>query len=492
MNLQETIFNYKVAIFSCPIAEKNNAITSINEIAQDRSLAVIHWEILSMSNDSLTIPSIIQAIDEAFATREQGIWVVGNLFSLLDKLNEVEYALVSAMLEKHFLQARGAADRYIVFLETKEFKIPPEFAIAIPVYTAPFPTASEINQLLAEAGLEITSQRTNLLSGLTKEEIKLGIQIAISSENIEASLTKYKQRQLETFGLSFLGEPPVADFGGLEILREYLETVATELSPAAREYGIPTPKGCMLIGPPGVGKTLTAKIAGKLLGLPLISVSIDAIKGRGVIYFSQILQRIEACEPCIAYFDELDKMFPNIADSNDAQTLGTYLTWLQEKIGRVFVIATLNRIHILPPEVTRIGRFDKIFYVGFPHATERLQIIKLYAKKYDRRYHNSELAGVLGDEEWEDLLEKTENLSGAELAMLVQIAASRNFAQNKVNIDYQNLLDARKEIISLFERSPNAVMDIINKSKDFAINASAKDTSPFALKDVKIYTASVS
>jgi ATP-dependent 26S proteasome regulatory subunit len=490
MNLPETILSYKVTIFSCPMAERNNAVAKIAEIAEGRSLPLIQWDILSMSHEALTISAIVTAINEAFSQGERGIWVLGNLFSLLDKLNEVDYALVSAMLEQRFLQARGGVDRYIVFLETKEFKIPPEFAIAIPIYTAPFPTAHEISQLLAAAGIEITTTRINLLSGLTVEEIKLGIQIAGNSAHIEESLTQYKQRQLETFGLSFLGEPPVEDFGGLEVLREYLNTVAAELAPAAREYGIPAPKGCMLIGPPGVGKTLAAKIAGKLLGLPLISVSIDAIKGRGVIYFSQILKRIEACEPCIAYFDEIDKMFPNIADSNDAQTLGTYLTWLQEKVGRVFVMATLNRINILPPEVTRIGRFDKIFYVGFPHETERLQIIKLYAKKFDKRYHNSELAGVLADEEWEDLLEKTENLSGAELAMLVQIAASRNFAKNSRNIEYQNLLDARQEIISLFERSPNAVMDIINKSKDFAIDASAKDTSPFVLKDVKIYTAS--
>ena len=182
------------------------------------------------------------------------------------------------------------------------------------------------------------------------------------------------------------------------------------------------------------------------------------------------------------YFDEFDKLFAASKSSGEdvssRQILGTLLTWLQDKTSAVFVVATLNRLDALPPELTRVGRFDEIFYVGFPQAIERKEILMMHLSKFDARYKNSD---VLTEKEWRIVLNKTVNCTGAELAQMVQKAARAKFHQGKkIEIGLHELLEQREMMVPLYVRDTDRILAIANRAKFITQPASSPDTSVFA------------
>lgn len=163
-------------------------------------------------------------------------------------------------------------------------------------------------------------------------------------------------------------------------------------------------------------------------------------------------------------------------DSGSKQILGTLLTWLQDKQSPVFVVATLNRLDALPPELTRVGRFDEIFYVGFPTAIERKQIVTLHASRFDKRYHCPD--SPLSESQWRILLGKTVNCTGAELARMVEKAARKLFHQSlPIQIGLQELLVEREAMVPLYVRDTDRILAIENRARYVAQPAAKEDTS---------------
>ena len=239
----------------------------------------------------------------------------------------------------------------------------------------------------------------------------------------------------------------------------------------------------MLVGPPGTGKTLSARVSAKILGFPLISVDTAAVAEAGAPYLKRLIQRVEASAPAVFYFDEFDKLFsPHTPTSNDKssrQILAVLLTWLQDKTSQVFVIATLNRLDALPPELTRVGRFDEIFWVGFPQAIERKEILTLHLSRFDSRYSSN--SDPLTNKQWRIILNKTVNCTGAELARIVEKAARDLFHQNKeMLIGLDELLAQREQMVSLYSRDTDRILAMEHRAKYFSQPASSPDTSEFA------------
>ncbi|MDF5726797.1 MAG: AAA family ATPase [Rhizonema sp. PD38] len=239
----------------------------------------------------------------------------------------------------------------------------------------------------------------------------------------------------------------------------------------------------MLVGPPGTGKTLAANVSARELGFPLVSVDTGAVATGGATYLKRLLTRVEACAPILLYFDELDKLFTantiSGEESGSQQILGTLLTWLQDKRSAVFVVATLNRLDALPPELTRVGRFDEIFYVGFPTAIERKQIITLHASRFDQRYHCVD--SPLSEAQWRILLGKTVNCTGAELARMVEKAARKLFHQSlPIQIGLHELLVEREAMVPLYVRDTDRILAIENRARYVAQPAAIEDTSIYA------------
>lgn len=222
----------------------------------------------------------------------------------------------------------------------------------------------------------------------------------------------------------------LADVGGLEELKGFLKVRSTAFSKAAREFGVPMPKGIMLAGPPGTGKSLTAKVCASILGVPLIKFDIGKVFG-GLVGDSErnmrtAIQTAEAVGNCVLFVDEMEKAMGNISSDQTHETTkriaGSFMTWLAEKSSPVFVVGTVNRIQGLDAALIRKGRFDEIFYVGLPNPLERAEILRIHIGKKGRDVAKFNLEGCV---------EASNGFSGAELEQAVISGLYRAFHEKR-------------------------------------------------------------
>lgn len=210
-----------------------------------------------------------------------------------------------------------------------------------------------------------------------------------------------------------------ATVGGLDGLKSWLKTRRKAFSAEAKAFGLRSPRGVVVVGFSGCGKSLVAKATGHDFGMPLVRMDVGRLMG-GLVGSSEenmrkVLRTIEALAPCVVLLDEVDKGLAGAGSSGQtdggttSRVFGTFLTWMEERTADVFVVATANDITGLPPELTRKGRFDEIFWVDLPNAAERLEIFKIHLKKAGREKVTN-LAEVV---------EKTEGYSGAEIEQIV-------------------------------------------------------------------------
>jgi len=225
------------------------------------------------------------------------------------------------------------------------------------------------------------------------------------------------------------------DVGGLENLKRWLIKRNNSWLAEASEYGIRPPKGVLVTGVPGCGKSLTAKAIASLWQIPLLRMDIgkvfSGLVGSSEQNMRSAIRTAEAIAPCVLWIDEIEKGFANTTGGGDAGTsarvFGSFLTWMQEKTVPVFVIATANNIRSLPPEFLRKGRFDEIFFVDLPTEPERLPIWHVHITK--RISSSPKNAGfTLTDAEYAELAQASEGYSGAEIEQAVATALFDAFA----------------------------------------------------------------
>ena len=244
------------------------------------------------------------------------------------------------------------------------------------------------------------------------------------------------------------------DIGGLENLKEWFERKAIVYKDIerAKAYGVDMPKGVLIAGLPGCGKSLSAKAAAALFEVPLLRLDMGRLMGKYVgeseHNLRQAIALTEAISPCVLWIDELEKAFAGIGGTGggtDVTTrlFGNFLTWMQEKENPVFVVATANDITKLPPELLRKGRFDEIFYVGLPEDDEREKIFRIHiAKRRKQDVKNIKIA---------DLVSRTEGFSGADIEGVVKDAVEMAFAERQNSVRTQDILDAIRNTHSLSE-----------------------------------------
>lgn len=393
-------------------------------------------------NHEQKFEDILKILVKTYNNNAPGIYLIENIVPLLsdDRLTPFEEQQIQTWLLKICAKYHNQENFYLVLLDTQEDK---EWHLesTIPKVKLPFLELAEItnllNQKFAQLRLKdaekpyLVSQAAHILLGLTKPELIWGINKIANSLDADRSvsfyldqLLEYKIERLRNIGLEFLPLPETDEVGGMDLLKAGIFQVADEFAPEARLDNIPVPKGWMLAGVPGSGKSYVAKCMQIYLKLPMIYLSVDGVLSKGELHLSSVLKRVEACAPNIVYFDEFDKLFPKVKDSKTTKTSAVLLTWLQEKQAHSFALATLNRLDALPPEMTRAGRFDKIWYVGFPQPIERLEIFKVHLKRFDHRFRRGY---EFTRKEWASLLTKTINFTGAEIANVCQIAAQAKY-----------------------------------------------------------------
>jgi adenylate kinase family enzyme len=503
--LKSLVRNYPLIKVETTVIDRQRSMDKLQLVGNELGKPVYFWSLLQpefqpsvVMGCPFTAQPISRTIESigSLQANTNGLYVFEDLFALIDAASPLErescYQAISQLFARLNHQERECL---VVFMDSGRGTIPTFLVPIIHEYKFPLPTTFELTTLLLEHGIDLSAspRLMNVLAGLTAEEIIIGIRAnreAISDpEALGDRLLNYKYNLFKSFGLGFIGDTTTKDIGGMDLVKEALEEVKMDFTPAARECGLPLPRGWILVGVPGAGKTYFAKICAQKLGLPLINISIDAVRSGGVAKFRQLLQRIDACEPCIAYFDEFDKFF---ADEHGKELLGILLTWLNEKTSSTFVLATLNRLEHLPPELTRAGRFDRVFYIDFPSSDERKQILQLHCARFDQRYAQSE-HGAMRIEEWLTIIEATNKYTGAELAQMAIVAAKMQFYKGQgqnIKIDLDSLLTARNRVRSLYSRNPEGVLAIENRAKAFTEAASSNNPTTLDLPELDIYVGS--
>ena len=261
--------------------------------------------------------------------------------------------------------------------------------------------SQELNRLVSSLNIQIDSELfenlTRACQGLSLERIRrvlskiIATYKTIDENSIAVLLSEKKQiiRQTEILEYSSVTEK-IDNLGGLDNLKEWLKKRKTAFSIQASNYGLPTPRGLLLIGIQGTGKSLTAKAIANDWQLPLLKLDVGKLFG-GIVGESesrlrQMINVAEAISPCILWIDEIDKAFSNTESKGDSGTsnrvLATFTSWLSEKTKPVFVISTANNIDLLPLEIIRKGRFDEIFFLDLPKKEEREEIFKIHLQEF--------------------------------------------------------------------------------------------------------------
>jgi SpoVK/Ycf46/Vps4 family AAA+-type ATPase len=235
--------------------------------------------------------------------------------------------------------------------------------------------------------------------GLTTTEAENAFALSVvETKGIDAKIVaREKARTLKKNGLVEVVEATTAldDIGGLGLLKEWLTRRAGAFSESAKAYGLPAPKGLLIVGIPGTGKSLTAKATAGAFGLPLLRLDMGRVFG-GIVGQSEanlrsVIQTAEAIAPSVLWVDEIEKGLSGSKSSGStdggtsSRVFGSFLSWMQEKTKAVFVVATANDVSKLPPEFLRKGRFDEMFFVDLPDALERAQIWDIVIKGHGRR-----------------------------------------------------------------------------------------------------------
>ncbi|MCL1993756.1 MAG: AAA family ATPase [Spirochaetes bacterium] len=264
------------------------------------------------------------------------------------------------------------------------------------------------------------------------------------------------------------------DVGGLDNLKGWLQKRGRAFEKGAADFGLSDPRGILLLGIPGTGKSLTAKAIGNLWRFPLLRLDMGKIFG-GFVGESEknirgALNIAEAVAPSILWIDEIEKAMSGLSSSGSSdggttsRVLGTFLTWMQEKSKRVFVVATANDITKLPPELLRKGRVDEIFFCDLPNFDERQEIIKIHLRKKKR---DTDAFNV------EKLAEKSKGFSGAELEEAVKEALFQAFDQRR-EVNDGDILEAFSKTFPLARTMFEDINDMRRWAKSRAVPASSQ------------------
>jgi ATP-dependent 26S proteasome regulatory subunit len=381
------------------------------------------------------------AIEWVVRQREPGIYIFKDLHPFIDS------PATTRWLRDAIASFKGTQKAMI--LMSPEVRIPIELEKEVVLLDYPLPNMTELDEVLS-AQLEqvrsrriTTEAREKLLKaalGLTQDEAQKVYRKAkvtagrLTEEEVEIVLSEKKQLIRRNGILEYIDVDETIDsVGGLEELKRWLQQRANAFTEKAREYGLPQPKGMLILGVPGCGKSLIAKTTSRLWGLPLLRLDMGRVYdgsmvGRSEANLRNALKTAESISPAILFIDEMDKAFAGGAGSSDSdggtssRIFGSFLTWMQDKTSPVFVMATANRVERLPGEFLRKGRFDEIFFVDLPNAEERQEIFKIHLSKRRREIERFDI---------EQLANVCDGFSGAEIEQAIVAAMYEAFAQGR-------------------------------------------------------------
>ena len=350
-----------------------------------------------------------------------------------------------------------------IIILSAQLTIPDDLREAVTVLEFPLPQVDdiqgEVSRLLQATGNtlppRIMDELIRSCQGLSIDRIRRVLARGIAAhgtfqpEDIDLILEEKRQTIRQTQILDFYpASERISDIGGLDNLKDWLMTRGGAFSEKARQYGLPHPRGLLLAGIQGTGKSLSAKAIAHHWHLPLLRLDVGrlfaGLVGESESRTRQMIQLSEALAPCVLWIDEIDKAFSGLDGRGDSGTtnrvFGTFITWLAEKTSAVFVVATANNIQSLPPEMLRRGRFDEIFFVGLPSQAERQAIFSVHLSRLRPQ--------SLQNYDLRRLAYETPEFSGAEIEQAIVEAMHLGFSQNR-DFTTDDILEAASQMVPL-------------------------------------------
>ena len=389
-------------------------------------------------------PSIMSALDWFVGINETAFLIINDIHVFLKDNPPVMRKLKDTL-------------RYIengyktVFMTSPFMDIPTEMANDVVLVDVPLPKSDEIERLiqlviskekhgqnlLQAFTPQVMDQFLKISSGLTSQQVMQAFRKVFAgksavTENEIGALYEEKTQIVRKSGILELVPRDIKfdDLGGFGNMKKWLDQRKDLFSSRAREYGLTMPKGVLMMGISGCGKSLCVKALADFWKLPLLRLDMgrmyDGIMGAPEECFRKAIKTAEASSPCVLWIDEIEAGLANAGQKamggSASRVLAHFLTWMQEKTAPVFVGATANEIELLPPEILRKGRFDELFYVELPQDREREEIMRIHLGR--RNVNGSQF-------EFGPLVKVTEGFNGAELEQGVIAAIFRAFTENR-------------------------------------------------------------
>jgi AAA+ superfamily predicted ATPase len=363
-----------------------------------------------------------------------------------------------------------AARKQTLVMVGPAFDLPPELGRETAVVQLPLPTADELRQLFSkilsqqdgETDAERLEEAVRGAAGLTSIEAARLLRKSIHGragvdETAVREIVRDKRRALRrTPALAFHDDATaLSDVGGLGELKRWLAERRRAFGDEAREFGLPLPRGLLLLGIQGCGKSISAKAVAREWQFPLLRLDLAAAFGGGrsspESTLREAIQVAESLAPAVLWIDEIEKGFASTSgDPSASRVFGSFLTWLSEKRSPVFVVATANDVTQLPPELLRRGRFDDLFFVDLPSQNERKEIFAIHLSRHSRDPLQFDL---------EELALAAERLTGAELEQVVTAALYTAFAEKR-DLAHNHLANAIEETVPIYDTYEERIKEL--------------------------------
>ena len=402
-----------------------------------------------------------------------------DIFILEDFGNYIEEEKIKYYIRTIAERARHTNTHAIIL--SAIYKLPVELEKYVTVLNIPLPDRFDMEKTLGvverqckiSLSVEMRNRMVDAALGMTSMEADLAFCLAAVKDdlgnNAPYTVSSEKEQIIKKSGILdyFPKNEDLKDVGGMEVLKDWLFKRQKAYEKKARDFGLQEPKGLLLLGVPGCGKSLTAKSIASFWNMPLLRLDIGKVY-QGLVGSSEdnirkAIATAEAVAPCVLWIDEIEKGLNGVQSSGStdggvtSRIFSTILTWMQEKTSPVFVVATANNINLLPPELLRKGRFDEIFFVDLPSQKERENIFSIHLKKkgQDPSQYPMEMLG-----------KKTEGFNGAEIEECIKEAM---FAADAISKTVPLSTTMKEQIAALRNwaatRAKNASNDISTEEK---------------------------
>lgn len=424
--------------------------------------------------------NLVKALDRVMTEQVKGFYVFKDVNYFLDDPRLVR------KLKDAYQKLRKSSNTIVILSNT--LSVPIELEKEVAVIDIDLPDRSETGKIfdfVIKSYTPESVQRSmkpyfkeaaiNALQGLGALEMELALRRTfvgrdeLGEDAVDALLEEKAQLVRKSGTLDFVrSRVDIDKVGGLENIKEWLEVRRLAFSSEAKEFGLDTPKGILLMGISGCGKSLCAKAIATAWNLPLLRLDLNQVYseafGSPEEAFRKAIKTVEAAAPCVLWIDEIEagitRSGEKSGDSPTSRIFGYFLTWMQEKAYPVFVTATANQIDLLPPEILRKGRFDEIFFITLPNPKERKEIFRIHLQNRGKNPESFNL---------DSLAKNTEGLSGAEIEQAVISALFESYSKGK-ELDDRELIIAASTIVPL----STTMREEISKLERWASNRAVK------------------